>query len=130
LVALPVEVKKPVEVASNKPLVKEECTWRTVEASWYGDPAKVLDSFHGRLTASGEKYNTWQNTVAHKTLPFGTKILINSGNGNVVSATVTDRGPFVSKREFDLSYNLATSAQTTEGKKLIESGVGHIQVCM
>lgn len=66
--------------------------------SWYGG------KFHGRLTSSGERYNMYDFTAAHKTLPFGTKVkIINPKNGKEVIVRITDRGPFVPKREFDLS---------------------------
>lgn len=66
--------------------------------SWYGG------KFHGRLTSSGERYNMNDFTAAHKTLPFGTKVkIINPKNGKEVIVRITDRGPFVPKREFDLS---------------------------
>ena len=66
--------------------------------SWYGG------KFHGRLTSSGERYNMNDFTAAHKTLPFGTKVkIINPKNGKEVIVRNTDRGPFVPKREFDLS---------------------------
>ncbi|WP_255424463.1 septal ring lytic transglycosylase RlpA family protein [Apibacter sp. HY039] len=66
--------------------------------SWYGD------RFHGRKTSSGEKYDMNEYTAAHKTLPFGTKVKIrNPKNGKEVIVRITDRGPFVPKRVFDLS---------------------------
>lgn len=69
-----------------------------VKASWYGG------KFHGRLTASGERYNMNDFTAAHKTLPFGTKVKItNVRNGKSVIVTINDRGPYVGNRKFDLS---------------------------
>jgi|SRR5690606_12228940 len=68
------------------------------KASWYGD------QFHGKKTASGEKYDMHDFTAAHKTLPFGTKVKItNQRNGKSVVVEVNDRGPFVKTRQFDLS---------------------------
>mgnify|MGYP003479999323 FL=1 len=70
----------------------------TVNVSWYGS------THHGKLTASGEKFNMYEYTAAHKTLPFGTKVLItNPVNGCNVIVTINDRGPFIKTREFDLS---------------------------
>ena len=67
-------------------------------ASWYGDP------FHGRRTASGEVYDMDGPTAAHKTLPFGTRLLIlNLDNGRSTELTVNDRGPFVGARIIDVS---------------------------
>ncbi len=75
-------------------------TWLTGsgKASWYGD------KFHGKQTASGDKYDMNEYTAAHKTLPFGTKVKItNQRNGKSVIVEVNDRGPFVKSRQFDLS---------------------------
>lgn len=67
-------------------------------ASWYGP------GFHGRKTASGERFNQNAMTCAHKTLPFGTKLkVINLDNGQELVVTVNDRGPFVRSRIVDLS---------------------------
>lgn len=68
-------------------------------ASWYG-PA-----FHGKLTASGEKYDMNALTAAHKTVPLGTYLIVkNSENGRSIKVRVNDRGPFVGKRIIDLSH--------------------------
>lgn len=67
-------------------------------ASWYGG------KFHGRTTASGEVYNMYALTAAHKTLPFGTKVKVtNKKNGKVVYVRINDRGPFIKGRVIDLS---------------------------
>ena len=67
-------------------------------ASWYGEP------YHGRRSASGEIFDMQQFTAAHRTLPFGTKVLVtNAGNGKSVSVTINDRGPFVRGRIIDLT---------------------------
>jgi rare lipoprotein A len=77
-------------VASPKP--------KTVQASWYGQ------EFSGRRTASGERFDPRGLTAAHRTLPLGTKIRVtNPRTGAQVLVTVTDRGPFVRRRELDLS---------------------------
>lgn len=69
-------------------------------ASTYGNG----DGYHGKLTASGERYDQWQLTAAHKTLPFGTKIKVtNMRNGKTVVVRITDRGPFTPGRIIDLS---------------------------
>lgn len=70
----------------------------TSKASWYGE------THHGRTTASGEKYNMYDYTAAHKTLKFGTKLLVtNIKNGKTVTVRVNDRGPYVKSRDLDLS---------------------------
>jgi len=71
-------------------------------ASWYGK------KFHGRPTASGEIYNMYKRTAAHKTLPFGTYVLVrNLRNNKKTIVRINDRGPFVKKRIIDLSYRAA-----------------------
>lgn len=71
-------------------------------ASWYGK------KFHGRSTASGETYNMFEFTAAHKTLPFGTRVLVHSKrSGKTVEVRINDRGPFISGRVIDLSYAAA-----------------------
>lgn len=67
-------------------------------ASWYGG------KFHGRLTASGEKYDKWAMTAAHKTLPFGTMVRVtNTVNNKTAIVRINDRGPFTKGRVIDLS---------------------------
>ena len=71
-------------------------------ASWYGR------EFHGKVTASGEKFNMYEMTAAHKTLPFGTIVLVkNLDNGMETTVRINDRGPYKAKRIIDLSYNAA-----------------------
>jgi len=71
-------------------------------ASWYGK------DFHGRKTASGEAYNMYAMTAAHKTLPLGTYVKVrNLNNGKTVDVRINDRGPFVRGRIIDLSYEAA-----------------------
>lgn len=71
-------------------------------ASWYGPP------YHGRRTASGEVYNMHDLTAAHRTLPFGTRVLaINRETEDSVEVRINDRGPFVDGRIIDLSYAAA-----------------------
>ncbi len=75
---------------------------QTMVASWYGP------KFHGRRTASGEIFDMYRLTAAHKTLPFGTKLrVINPENGRSVVVKINDRGPFVRGRDLDLSYEAA-----------------------
>ena len=67
-------------------------------ASWYGEP------FHGRRTASGERYDMEALTAAHRTLPFGTRVRVqNLDNLRQVELRVNDRGPFVRGRIIDVS---------------------------
>lgn len=67
-------------------------------ASWYGP------GFQGRKTANGERFNTYEMTAAHKTLPFNTLIKVtNLNNGVSTVVRINDRGPFVRGRIIDLS---------------------------
>ncbi len=60
--------------------------------------------FQFRKTASGERFNNYALTAAHKTLPFGTKVIVtNIKNGKTVTVTINDRGPFVKGRIIDLT---------------------------
>lgn len=71
-------------------------------ASWYGP------QFHAKRTASGEVYNMYGLTAAHRILPMQTKIRVtNLENGKSVVLRVNDRGPFVNDRVVDLSYAAA-----------------------
>lgn len=71
-------------------------------ASWYGR------GFHGRRTASGERFDMNAFTVAHPSLPLQSWVLVrNLANDRVVVAKVTDRGPYYGKRILDMSYAAA-----------------------
>jgi rare lipoprotein A len=68
-------------------------------ASWYG-----MD-FHGKKTATGETYDMFSVSAAHKTLPLGSKVRVtNLQNGRELELMINDRGPFVDGRIIDLSY--------------------------
>ena len=72
-------------------------------ASWYGP------GFHGRRTSSGETYDMYEMTAAHKTLPLPTYVSVrNLGTGRQIIVRVNDRGPFRGDRILDLSYAAAT----------------------
>jgi rare lipoprotein A len=71
-------------------------------ASYYGR------KFHGRKTASGERFDMYAMTAAHPRFAFGTKVRVTSlGNGRSVTVRINDRGPFVPGRIIDLSYAAA-----------------------
>lgn len=71
-------------------------------ASWYGE------DFHGKKTASGEIYDMYAMTAAHKTLPMGTYVRVTrQENGKSIIVRINDRGPYVRKRIIDLSYSAA-----------------------
>jgi rare lipoprotein A len=72
-------------------------------ASYYAEP------YHGRKTASGEVFDTYQGlTAAHRTLPFNTLVRVtNKTNGREVDVRINDRGPFIDGRVIDLSLRAA-----------------------
>lgn len=86
-------------------------------ASWYGSV------FHGRKTASGEKYNMYAMTACHPTLPFGTKVRVtNTKNHKSVVVRITDRGLLYDGRVLDLSYAAA------EKLDMVSAGVAPVKI--
>ena len=86
-------------------------------ASWYGT------KFHGKRTSSGETYNMYEMTAAHKTLPLPTYVeVINLENQKSVVVKVNDRGPFHENRIIDLSYTAATKLG------ILAKGTGLVEV--
>ncbi|MBI5334196.1 MAG: septal ring lytic transglycosylase RlpA family protein [Burkholderiales bacterium] len=84
-------------------------------ASWYGN------KFHGRRTASGELYNMYAMTAAHRTLPIPSYARVrNPANGREVIVRVNDRGPFHSERILDLSYTAALKLGLLRGVGTVE----------
>jgi rare lipoprotein A len=81
------------------------------EASSYGR------GFHGKKTATGEKFNQNDRTAAHPTLPMGTQATVtNLDTGNSVDVKINDRGPYVKGRDIDLSKRAAKElGMTKEG---------------
>ena len=103
---------KPVTAVPAPPPALPVITGR---ASWYGE------AHHGLLTASGERYDMYALTAAHRTLPFGTRLrVMNLDNERVVEVRVNDRGPVIPGRVIDLSYAAA--------RKLGAVGAGVIPV--
>jgi rare lipoprotein A len=79
-------------------------------ASWYGGV------FHGRRTASGERFDKNAMTACHPTLPFGTLVrVVNLNNRRSVVVRITDRGYLYEGRIIDLSYGAAQKLAMTEG---------------
>ena len=88
-------------------------------ASYYG--AK----FHGRPTASGERFDMHAMTAAHRTLPFGTKVLVTNPNtGASVVVRINDRGPFHHARTIDVSRAAATELG------LVQRGHGKVELAV
>lgn len=87
-----------------------EPSGKVVEVSHYGgggpDECGNGRECHGSRTACGQVYNMYGISAAHKTLPCGTEVQFCRG-GTCVVAAVTDRGPYVEGRSFDLSYGAA-----------------------
>ena len=86
-------------------------------ASWYGE------KFHGRRTSSGETYDMYAMTAAHKSLPLPTYVSVkNLENGRKIIVRVNDRGPFHEGRIIDLSY---TAAQKLD---IVRAGTARVEV--
>ena len=86
-------------------------------ASWYGE------QFHGNQTASGEIYNMYEHTAAHRTLPFGTVVRVRMvENRKSVVVRINDRGPFASGRVIDLSYAAARDLG------IVQAGVAEVEL--
>jgi rare lipoprotein A len=90
---------------------------QTGMASWYGG------EFHGKKTANGEIFNTYEFTAAHKELPFNTVVTVtNLTNGKTVKVRINDRGPFVAGRVIDLSYAAAKELG------MVEAGTSRVKI--
>jgi rare lipoprotein A len=108
---------KPYDVAGQTyvPLVKDTGFTERGLASWYGR------KFHGRRTASGEVYNMYAMTAAHKTLPIPSYARVrNPASGKEILVRVNDRGPFVKGRIVDLSYTAALKLGVLRGLAIVE----------
>lgn len=87
------------------------------QASWYGT------YFHGKKTASGETYDLYAYSAAHKTLPIPSFAKITHlKNGRSLIVRINDRGPFIQGREIDLSWAAARKLGT------LEYGVSEVEV--
>ena len=86
-----------------KPNLRPAKAYQIGKASWYGRP------FHGRPTASGEPYDMFTLTAAHRKLPLGTWVKVtNLRNKKSVVVRINDRGPVPESRIIDLSFEAAT----------------------
>ena len=89
----------------------------TGKASFYAD------KYNGRPTSSGEIFSQQKLTAAHRTLPFGTNVLVtNKKNGKSVVVKINDRGPFVYDRMIDLSKAAAVKLD------MISDGVAEVEM--
>lgn len=100
---IPYKLGRPYTVAGVRYVPRENRSYdRTGMASWYGK------EFHGKPTATGRKFNMYEMTAAHTTLPTGTQVRVtNLVNGRSIIVVIADRGPFSKKRIIDLSYAAA-----------------------
>jgi rare lipoprotein A len=108
---------KPYEVLGQRytPLPTDAPLVETGLASWYGR------KFHGRPTASGEIYDMYASSAAHRTMPIPSYALVrNPANGREVVVRVNDRGPFHSDRVIDLSYAAAAKLGVLRGVAPVE----------
>jgi rare lipoprotein A len=109
---------KPYHVAGRGylPMTQDQAFSESGLASWYGR------KFHGRPTASGEPYDMYAMSAAHRTLPIPSYARVrNPANGREVVVRINDRGPFVPDRVIDLSYAAAA-------KLGVLAGVAPVQV--
>lgn len=124
--------KKPI-VASKKTERKEKPY--SVNGRWYSPVDSVVEykekgicswygpDFHGKQTSSGETYDMFGYTAAHRILPFNTQVRVkNPANDKEILVRINDRGPFVKERVLDLSY---TGAKALE---LIGPGTAWIEL--
>lgn len=118
---------EPRSASGNKPYAVYGVTYTPLSetsgyrergiASWYGK------KFHGRRTSSGEPYDMYTMTAAHKTLPLPSYVRVrNMQNNRTVVVRVNDRGPFLHNRLIDLSYAAAAKLG------ILGTGTGVVEV--
>lgn len=107
------------EISNDADILSSGGFSQTGDASHYG----VGDGFHGRRTASGEVFNAYGMSAAHRTLKFGTCLLVtNLGNKKTARVRVNDRGPYSGGRILDLSYGAAKVLG------VVSSGVARVRI--
>jgi rare lipoprotein A len=103
--AIPVASKNSKKAAKPEPK-----PYQVGNASWYGK------QFHGRTTSSGEDFDMFELTAAHRKLPLGTFVKVtNLKNGKWIVVRINDRGPYVGDRIMDLSYGAARLLNFRDG---------------
>jgi len=91
--------------------------YQTGPASWYGK------LFHGKETASGNRYDMYAYTAAHRSLPLGSKVrVVNLQNRKDIIVKINDRGPYIKNRIIDLSYSAAKYLG------MIDRGIQDVQI--
>lgn len=88
----------------------------TGKASYYSD------ALAGRKTANGERYDPSEWTAAHRSLPFGTRVVVTTKSGKTVTVRINDRGPFKKGRIIDLSRRAAESIE------MIDAGIVDVSI--
>jgi rare lipoprotein A len=102
---------------------KPEAGPKSAGPALVGQASYYADKFHGRKTASGERYNKKALTCAHRSLPFGTRLRVeNLTNGKIVEVKVNDRGPYSRGRLIDVSRAAA------ERLGFIRAGTARVKV--
>lgn len=114
------KVQRSEKAEGSQDLVKDKVTVKTGdngqpvveqigEASFYGP------GFHGKKTATGEKFDQNDLTAAHPTLPLGTQATVtNLETGDSVDVNINDRGPYAKGRDIDLSKRAAKELGMTK----------------
>ena len=88
-----------------------------------GVASYYADRFHGRKTASGERFDQSALTAAHKKLPFGSRVLVtDKKSGKSVIVTINDRGPYIKGRVIDLSRKAARELG------IIKRGIAKVEI--
>ncbi len=107
------------EAATTQPTLEE----RTAGQSQVGTASYYSRRFNGRRMASGGRFDPASDTIAHRTLPFGTLVRVtNLQNGLSTTGTVQDRGPWTRGRIADLSPRIAHQID------MIRSGVAQVEI--
>jgi rare lipoprotein A len=98
------------------------CVKRVPTEIYEGEASFYAMKYHGKKTASGERYNMYAYTAAHQSLPFGSKVrVINLKNGRSVLVRINDRGPFCKNRIIDVSWAAAKKLKfIREGTTLVK----------
>jgi rare lipoprotein A len=108
---------KPYEAAGRRyePVLADLPMAESGLASWYGR------KYHGRSTSSGEPYDMFAMTAAHKTMPIPSYARVrNPANGREITVRINDRGPFAEGRVIDLSYTAALKLGVLNGVAPVE----------
>jgi rare lipoprotein A len=99
-----VEKEDTESIAGFEENIDYDGNYELTDEVFTGFASYYHNKFHGRNTSSGEPYDKDDYTAAHRTLPFGTRLLVrNLNNNKTVIVRINDRGPFVRGRILDLS---------------------------